>query len=125
MKSLLELEQTGFTEAGRTRYIQTVDGYAEALVKRASDYGQADRGKDLPLEITHEHVRQSAYSIASSYGKDRPSRWNMAGHIGEYVFTAIAGISGGNISSNWGPITFGVSLAFAVILIVFRLSRPK
>lgn len=125
MKTPQELVQSGFTESGKARYTQTVEDYAEALYAKASSYGIADKARDLPLEITHEHVRQGAYSMASSYGKDRSSRWTLASHIGEYAFTAIAGVGGGHISEGWGMITFGVSLAIAVILIVFRLSKSK
>jgi hypothetical protein len=123
--SVQELEKAGFTESGKARYLKTVNDYAEAVLNKASAYGQVDRGDDMPIEITHKHVRQGAYSLASSYGKERQSTWAIVGHIGEYLFTAIAGIGGGNIDEYWGQVTFGVSLAVAVILIVFRLSRPK
>lgn len=125
MKTQEELSDRGFTESGKSRYKQTVEDYAEALFIKASSYGKADQAKDLPLEITHEHVRQGAHSLASSYGKERSSKWTIAANIGEYVFIAVAGIGGGNISEGWGQITFGVSLSVAVILIVFRLSRSK
>lgn len=125
MKNQEQLENSGFTESGKARFIQTVEDYSEKLFSKASSYGNADKAKDLPLEVTHDHVRQAAHSLASSYGKERPSKWAVACHIGEYIFTAIAGIGGGNISKSWGQITFGVSLAIAVILIVFRISRTR
>lgn len=125
MKSENDLTKNGFTESGKSRFNQTISDYTEELFTKASHYGKIDQAKDLPIEITHEHVRQAAYSIANSFGKDRPSKWAVAGNIGEYIFTALAGIGGGNMNESWGQLTFGISLALVVILIVFRLFRTK
>jgi hypothetical protein len=43
--------------------------------------------------------------------------------VGEYLFTGMAGIGGGNLKEQWGIITFGIGLCIAVILIVIRLTN--
>jgi len=123
MKTEQQLEEAGFTESGRSRYLKTVQDYSDEVFNRSVKYGELDKDQSSNLEVTHEHVRESAHSIARSYGKERPTGWAVFGQIGEYVFTAVAGIGGGNLSTSWGTPVFGLSLALAVILIAVRLSK--
>lgn len=125
MKTDQELQTDGYTESGISRYRQTVEEYSDALYSKSVTFGEADKAKNLPLEVTHEHVRAAAYTIAKSYGKDHQSPWMIASNVGEYLFTAVAGIGGGNLDKPWGTPVFGVALAIAVILIVVRLVNSK
>lgn len=123
MRTEQQLEKAGFTESGRHRYLKTVGDYADDLFNRSEKYGELDKDKSSILEITHEHVRDAASSIVRTYGKDRLTRWTIVGQVGEYVFTAIAGVGAGNISTPWGILVFGLSIALAIILLVFRRSK--
>jgi hypothetical protein len=123
MRTPEQLEASGYTESGRTRYLKTATDYLDEVFNRSVKYGELDKDQGSNLEVTHEHVREAAHSIARSYGKERPTRWAIASQIGEYLFAALAGVGGGNLSTPWGTPVFGLSLALAVILIVVRLSK--
>lgn len=125
MKTPQELQKDGFTESGISRYEQTTKEYADAVHSKSISFGKADQANGLPLEVTHEHVRAAAYTIGKSYGREHKTPWMIASNVAEYVFTAIAGIGGGNLKETWGTPVFGVSLAIAVILIVVRLAKSK
>lgn len=120
-----ELNTAGFTNSGAPRFIETVKDYSRLLFERAIHFGDVDKAPNLQREITHDHVRAAAYSIANSYGKPTKSKWSTAGQIGEYLAIAVVGAGGSNLDSNYGVLFFGVGLLVAVVLIVARLTKAK
>ena len=120
-----QLRAAGFTESGTPRFIDTVKEYSNVLFARAIHYGDVDKAPNLLREITHEHVRAAAASMAKSFGKTAKSKWTTLGQIGEYIFTAIAGVGGGHLDNQYGIAAFGLGLSGAVILVVIRITNNK
>jgi len=118
-----ELGIAGFTNSGVPRFNETVKGYSGLLFERAIHFGDVDKAPNLPREITHDHVRAAAYSIANSYGKPTTSKWSTVGQIGEYVAIAVVGAGGSNLDNQYGVLAFGVGLLIATVLIVTRLTK--
>jgi hypothetical protein len=125
VKTHLELQQAGFTSSGAKRYGETVEAYGSSLYDKSVIYAQADKASDTNLEVTHDHVRAAAHNLASSFGRERPSVWTIPLQIGEYLFTAGAGVGGGNIKEWWGLPLFVLSIALVVILFVVRNTALK
>lgn len=117
------LASAGFTASGAKQYRQTVEDYATALASRSANLGEADKAPGLPAEITHEHVRASAHSMARAFGSGQRSAWAVAGQVGEYVATAVAGVGGGHLDKQAGIWTFGIAVSVAVVLVVARLAK--
>lgn len=84
-----------------------------------------NRVEGIPPEITHEHVRNGAFSIARTFGKPQKSKWLIASQIGEYVFTALAGVGGGHLDKKEGVLALFIGGSLAVILLVVRLTQSK
>ncbi|MCK5722397.1 MAG: hypothetical protein KAI84_07640 [Gammaproteobacteria bacterium] len=120
-----ELNIAGFTNSGAPQFNETVEGYSRLLFERAIHFSDVDKATNLPREITHDHVRAAAHSIANSYGKPTKSKWSTVGQIGEYVAIAIVGVGGSNLDNQYGVLVFGVGLLIAVVLIVARLTKTK
>lgn len=118
-----QLTAEGFTASGVCRYVDTVEEYSEDLYRRSVASGDNDKDRNLSREVTHEHVRSSAESIR--YARPKKSKWMMASQIGEYLFTALAGVGGGKLDEAWGVGLFVVGVALATILIVFRLTNSN
>ncbi len=125
MKNKDELKCDGFTESGVARYDETVKEYADTLYSKSISFGEADKDAKLAREVTHDHVRAAAYTIAKSYGKDKKSPWMVVSQVAEYVFTAIGAFAVGNTSETWGTPLFVCSAVIAGILISVRLSNSK
>ena len=120
-----ELTEGGFTNSGATRFKETIKGYSDILFQRSIHLGDVDKAPNLPREITHDHVRAAAFSIAKSYGKPPKSKWLVPAQIGEYVAVAVTGAGASNLDESMGMAAFGLGLAIAVILIVARLLKTK
>ena len=120
-----ELTDAGYTESGRKRYAQTLADYVSTLHQKALGFATADKANDANVEVTHDHVRQAAHNIASSFGTERPSGWSIPCQIGEYLCTAAAGVGGGALSTGWGTPTLVISIALGVILFVIRQTSLK
>lgn len=125
MKSDQELKEDGFTRVGIERYRATVKGYADEVHERSVAYGEADKPRDLNREVTHEHVRAAALSIASTYGRDRKSPLWVVCQVIEYLFTAASAYALGNSTEPWSTPVFIISAVLAGILIAFRVSNSK
>tara|TARA_R110002096_G_scaffold199271_13_gene383119 strand:+ start:3192 stop:3575 length:384 start_codon:yes stop_codon:yes gene_type:complete len=117
-----ELTGDGFTSAGISRYRQVIDGYTGEVHSKAVRQADAEKASDMPREVTDNHVRAAAHSIASSYGTKVRPKWWIPCHVAEYVFTAVAGVGAGKLDQWWGILMFGVGLGIAVLLIVIRLT---
>lgn len=120
-----ELKSQGFTHSGSKRFSSTVTDYAEQLRERATHRGDADKAPGMDREITHDHVRASAHSMAKTFGKPSKSRWLIATQVGEYIATAVAGVGGGHLDKSLGILAFGIGVSIAVILVVVRLTQNR
>lgn len=124
MKTDQELKDAGFTDSGTTRYRATAKGYCDELFTKAVALGDRDKATDTPREVTHEHVRDAASELAQR-GRDNQTPSQVWCQVGEYVFTAAAGVGAGKLDQSWGVMLFGVSVALGVILFVIRNTRKK
>ncbi|MBI1929613.1 hypothetical protein HYR99_35870 [Candidatus Poribacteria bacterium] len=119
------LNTMGFTPSGLKHFRETVLDYSQQLLERAVHRGDADKAQGMEREITHDHVRASAHSIARSFGAPLCSKWLVVAQVGEYLSTAAAGVGGGHLDKPWGIICFALGVSMAVILVVVRLTRGK
>jgi len=124
VKTDQELEQAGFTNSGRTRYQTTTNEFCDTLFVKAVALGERDKAPNAPREVTHEHVRDAAQAIASTH-KDSPTRLQIWCQLGEYVFTAAAGLGAGQLQHAWGIALFGISVAVGVVLFVIRNTQRR
>jgi hypothetical protein len=120
-----ELDDSGFTNSGKTKFKETIQDFCNQIFDKSVRYGDAEKGDGLGREITHDHVTAASYNTNKTFGKKSKNNWTIAGQVGEYIFTGLAGIGGGNLKEQWGTITFGICLGLAVILIVVRLTNTS
>jgi hypothetical protein len=125
VKTNQELEQAGFTAGGVKRYQRAVTDYSKALYDRAMVLAEAQKDPGANIEVTLEHVRDAAKYLNATYGREEPSRSAVLMQVGEYFFTALVGVGGGNLKQTWGILTFGLSIAIGVILFVIRNTKFK
>lgn len=119
------LKGKGFTNSGVKQFSETIDDYSQRLLERSVHYGDVDKAEGMAAEITHDHVRSSAHSIAATFASPVPPKWVIFTQIGEYLATAAAGIGGGYLKEPWGIVTFALGVSVAVILVVLRLTKGK
>ena len=125
VKTDTELKTAGYTVNGVARYRQILSEYGEELYTKAISFASGEKAKDLPLEVTHEHVRAAAAAISRSFGVLKIGPWYITANILEYVFTAIAGAAGAYLDKGIGIAIFVVSVSIAILLIVVRLTKAK
>ncbi len=125
IKTTSDLETDGFTASGQTRYQQTVDDYAATLHLKAVKLGDADKGRGLDREVTHDHVRAAAHSIAMSFGKPSRSNWLVAGNVAEYALTAVGAFAVANTTKSWGTPVFIIAIVIAGILVAIRITNSR
>lgn len=119
------IEDEGFTPSGSNKYTETVEDYAQELLRRASSLAEANKAQGMQREITHDHVRASAHQMVSSFGKPSRSKWLIVAQVGEYVAAAAAGAGAGHLDTSWGILSLVLGVAIGVILIVVRLVSGK
>jgi hypothetical protein len=124
VKTDAELIAAGFTDSGITRYRNTANGFCDELFIKAVALGDRDKAVDAPREVTHEHVRDAAAKLAER-GRKGQSSLQIWCQIGEYVFTATAGVGAAKLDQSWGIILFGGSVALGVILFVVRNTQKR
>lgn len=117
------LDSAGFTNSGKTKFKETIQDFSNQVFEKSVRYGDAEKGDGLQREITHDHIKTASFNISKTFSKKNKSNWLIAAQVGEYIFTGVAGVGGGNLKEQWGIITFGLGLGFAVILIVVRLTN--
>jgi hypothetical protein len=120
-----DLDTAGFTNSGKTKFKETVQDFSNQVFEKSVRYGDAEKGDGLQREITHDHITAASFNISKTFGKRNKSNWLILAQVGEYLFTGVAGVGGGNLKEQWGVITFGLGLGLAVILIVVRLTNSK
>lgn len=118
------LAAAGFTESGKRKFTETIQDYGESLFERSRARGEADSAKGMAPEVTHEHVRSAAHSLAS-YSLPVKSKLMIASQALEYVATAVAGVGGGHLDKKEGILAFALGSAIAVLLVVARLTQGR
>lgn len=124
MKTDKEIQDAGFTTSGATRYKAATTAYCDELFTKAVALGDRDKAADTPREVTHEHVRDAATSLALR-GMERQDSINVWFQIGEYLCAVAAGVGGGKLETAWGVALFGISLTIGVIFFVVRTFRSR
>jgi hypothetical protein len=99
--------------------------YAGLLCDRSIRHGEIVKADNMPREITHDHVRASAHSIAATAAPTAKPKWLLFSHVGEYVAIAAAGAGSGYLTTPFGILTFGLGLLGAVLLVMLRLTQGK
>jgi hypothetical protein len=123
--SKTELSARGFTTSGVKQFCDTIEDYANSLCTRSISHGEIVKAPDMPREITHDHVRASAHSLAAAAEPRTRPKWLMFTHVGEYIAMAAAGAGAGYLNNPSGILTFGVGLTVAVLLVMLRLNQVK
>jgi len=123
--SQTELTNAGFTNSGSDRYNKSVLEYGKILFDKSVNYGEIDKATNATREVTHEHVKAAAHSIANSYGKPIKPKWIMPVQIGQYLCAALVGLAGGHIDKTEGQIGFAVAFALGAILFIIEKSNSK
>jgi hypothetical protein len=118
-------QRSAFTPSGQVKYDQTVADYSRELLERAAQLGEIAKAPNMSAEVTHEHVRAAAHSIARTFGTPPKSKWMIAANVAEYIAAAVAGVGGGHLDKSVGIGAFGLGLTVAVLLVVVRLTHSK
>ena len=110
-----DLEESGYTASGKERYTKTVKEYSEVLFRKSISFGDIDKAQIR--EVTHEHVKAAAHSIANSYGKTTRPKWIWAIKVGQYLCAALVGVASTYLNTLFGAIGFVVMFSAGGILL--------
>lgn len=110
-----ELEQAGFTTSGKERYQKTVTDYSKTLFDKAINYAEIDKAQIR--EVTHDHVKAAAHSIANSFGKPSTPWWMWFVRLGQYAGAIGVGVATNHLDTSSGAIGFAVAVTVGVILL--------
>lgn len=113
-----ELKNSGFTASGIERYTKTVKEYSKILFEKSINYGEID--KAVIREVTHDHVKASAHSIANSFGKPNRPNYLWAMKIGQYLCAALVGVATNHLDNLFGTLGFIISFTIGVLLVYFE-----
>lgn len=111
----IDLNNAGYTISGKDRYVKTVKEYSKVLFEKAVNYGEIDKAQTR--EVTHDHVKAAAHSIANSFGKPTQSKWLWGIKIGQYVCAVLVGVATNHLDKIIGAIGFVIAFAIGVILL--------
>ena len=123
--SQTELTTAGFTNSGSDRYQKSVLEYGKILFDKSVNYAEIDRASNASREVTHEHVKAAAHSIANSYGRPIKSKLIIPVQVGEFVCAGAVGLCGGHIDKTEGLIGFAAAFALGSILFIVEKSLSK
>ena len=115
------LESEGFTASGQARFKETIQDYSNTVYRKSVNYGELDKASNMPREITHDHVKSAAHSIAQSYGKDKPTKMQKFSQAGEYIATALGGAGASHLDKTLGVLVFVAGAIIAVLLFSYRV----
>jgi hypothetical protein len=118
-----ELNTAGFTVSGKDRYTKSVKDYSKTLFDKAVNYAEIDKAQTR--EVTHEHVKASAHSIANSFGKPLTPKWMWTVKAGQYVCAALVGVASNHLDKISGTIGFVVAFSVGGILLYIQTSKSK
>lgn len=121
-----KLTAAGFTSTGIQRFKQTLNAYSLELFTKSILYGDTEKVEGFEREVTQEHVRKGASSLATrAVKKNKRPNWVIPCQIGEYAGIAIASAGASNLDKDWGTLAFGLGLALGVILFAIRISNEN
>lgn len=120
-----DLVNEGFTDSGKERYKKTIQDYSNIVFDKAITYGDVDKSPNLKREVTHEHVKGAAYSIANSYGKPTKPNWIIFAQIGQYLCTGLVGYFSSQLDDKAGIIGFVISFSVGAILFLVEKLKHK
>ena len=124
-----ELKQTGFTESGATRFVNTIKEYSSLLFEKSRKLGEARKANDSNVEINYENVQAATKIITESFGISQEPKWKIWVQAGEYIFTAACGYLGSQATQVNAPsyfiILFVLSAIFGVCLFITRKTAKK
>ena len=123
--TLEPLQKSGFTAAGQKRFVDTVQDYGAQLFGRSVKYAEANKAPDVDRDVTYEHVRTAAHSLAGSFGRPEPPKWILPCQIGEYIATGVAGAGVGHLDKTWGIALALAGTAGAILLLILRVTKGK
>ena len=116
-----DLNGDGFTASGEARFKETIQDYSNTVYRKSVNYGELDKASNMPREITHDHVKSAAHSIAQSYGKDKPPKMQRFSQAGEYIATAVGGAGASHLDKTPGVVAFVIGAILAVLLFSYRV----
>lgn len=118
-----DLDNAGFTSSGNPQYIKTVEDYAKVLFEKSITYGDIDKAQIR--EVTHDHVKSAAHSIASSFGKPTQPKWLWMMKVGQYVCAALVGVATNHLDKIYGAIGFVCAFAIGGIFLIIEINKTK
>jgi|APLak6261672720_1056091.scaffolds.fasta_scaffold29101_2 hypothetical protein len=118
-----DLNLAGFTISGKERYVKTVNEYSKVLFEKAVNFGEIDKAQSR--EVTHEHVKASAHSIANSFGRPAQAKGLWAIKAGQYLCAALIGVATNHLDKIYGAIGFVVAFSIGGILLYVETSKNK
>lgn len=118
-----DLTNAGYTSSGRDRYIKTVIDYSQTLFQKAINFGDID--KALQREVTHEHVKAAAHSIAKSFGKPTSPWWIWMLKVGQYLCAGTLGVATNHLEDIAWIVGFLASFVVGGILLLIEIVKTK
>jgi hypothetical protein len=118
-----ELTDAGFTVSGKDRYKNSLLDYAKTLFFKATSYGEIDKADTR--EVTHDHVKAAAHSIANSFGKPSTPKWMWSVKVGQYLCAALVGVATNHLDKLLGTIGFVVAFSIGGILLYIENSNNR
>lgn len=115
------LNSDGFTASGEARFKDTIKDYSDTVYKKSVNYGELDKASNMPREITHDHVKSAAHSIAQSYGKNKPTKIQKFSQVVEYIAIAMGGAGTSHLDKTYGVIACVVGAILAVLFFSYRV----
>ena len=119
----IDLDNAGYTASGKEHYIKTVEDYSKVLFEKSITYGDIDKAQ--MREVTHDHVKSGAHSIASSFGKPTQPKWMWAIKVGQYVCAVLVGVATNHLDKTIGSIGFVGSFAVGGIFLFVEINNSK
>lgn len=118
-----DLTNAGFTVSGQERYNKTVIEYSKVLFEKSVTFGEIDKAQTR--EVTHEHVKAAAHSIANSFGKPQQPKWLWIIKAGQYLCAALVGVAANHLDKLTGAIGFVIAFSIGGILLYIENSSNR
>lgn len=118
-----DLFNAGYTSSGKERYIKTVNDYAQTLFQKSVIFGDVDKAQTR--EVTHDHVKAAAHSIANSFGKPITPRWIWTLKVGQYVCAGLMGVATGHLEDIKWILGFMASFVIGGILLLVEILKTR
>lgn len=111
------LVNEGYTKSGQDRYKKTIKDYSQIVFEKAITFGEIDKSPSLTREVTHEHVKGAAYSIAKSYGRPKKPKWIPYAQVGQYLCAGLVGYYSSQLDNEKGILGFIISFSIGGLLL--------